>query len=391
MTTIKVAFCHIYLSPYRTKFFGRLYQQNSLSIDFFIGSIKPRGSPWIVNMQTINFRHKDLLSLKFKGFPLFNPSLAFELIKGKYHVFISGALEFPGTYVAFICAQFLRRPFILWCGETSESLKSGIEHSPIYRIFRLYILKPIITQILKMSDAFIVYGLKQKEYLMSLGAPAQRIHIALNAPDVDFLDTTSDKLEVLKRKYQPYLKIKHELSKKLILYVGQLEKQKRVDVLIKAFQLAVNEKNDAILLIVGSGSQKEELLKIADRYDNIYFIDYIPREDLAFFYNQCEFVVLPGLGGVALVEALYAGKPAIATNECDNASMLINEGENGHLVSPGNVHELYLAMRNILGSADIVEKMGNSSKRIVEQMCSIERMAEVFRNTISRVTMGNHD
>jgi glycosyltransferase involved in cell wall biosynthesis len=381
---IKVAFCQYYLAPWRIKFFEKLSQVDDLDIDFFMGSLKPKDSSWIIDSKRIKSKCRILFALKYKDIPLFNPFLLFRLIHGKYDVFISGSFEFPGTYIAFICSRLLRKPFILWSGETAESLKCGTNLS-LYCLVRKYILRPIINWLLKKTEAFIVYGFKHKEHLINLGASPQKISIALNAPDIDFLVIPDEKITAFRQKYQFLVNEKLNRHYKVILYVGKLVGAKRVDVLIKAFQLLIKERSDVVLCIVGDGVQREELLKIAGTNPNIYFLGSIPRESLSFFYGLCDVFVLPGFGGVTLVEALYSGKPVVATNLCDNASILIKDGENGYLVRPGSIDELYTAMKNILEDEEKCKNMGISSKKIVQQFCSIESMVETFKNSIVKV------
>jgi glycosyltransferase involved in cell wall biosynthesis len=388
---IKVAFCHIYLSPYRIGFFEKLSKSSLLDVDFFIGALKPEKVPWGIGLERIigkiRFKCRILFSLKFKGnFPIFNVSLPFRLIKGKYHVFLSGALEFPGTYIAFICSRALRKPFILWFGETYDRYIRLIKSSFMHKLFRLYIFKPIIKWILKSSDAFIVYGFEQKKHLIYLGAPVNRIHIALNAHDVSFItDVNTNRFSFLQEKYKMFLESKYNYSKKYILYTGSITSSKRLDTLLYAFKLLSKERNDVDLLIVGSGPYKSELVRIAERLNatNVHFLDAVMREELVFFYNLCDLFVLPGPGGVTLVEAMYAGKPVIASYECDNALLLIKNNVNGYIVSPGDIRELYLAIKNILlKDRKTLEKMGRCSRKIVEQTCSIDSMARVFENVI---------
>lgn len=389
---IRVAFCHIYLSPYRIGFFEELSKSSILDIDFFIGALKPKEITWGVGLENITrnikFKCHVLFSLKFKGRLIaFNPSLLFRLIKGKYHVFLSGALEFPGTYIAFICSRILRKPFILWFGETCESYRANLKRSFLYRLFRLYVLKPIIKWILTSSSAFIVYGMEQQKHLISLGAPANKIRIALNAHDVSFITNVNiNELSFLQEKYKAFLREKCDYPKKIILYTGSLVSSKKLDVLLKAFALLSKEMGDCSLLLIGSGPYKSDLLELAKQLgvsSKVRFLDAIERKELVVFYSLCDLFVLPGPGGVALIEAMYAGKPVIATHECDNAHILIRNGVNGYLVPPGDVYKLYLAMRNILlKDQGTLKEMGHRSREIVQQMCSIDKMVKVFENVI---------
>ena len=91
------------------------------------------------------------------------------------------------------------------------------------------------------------------------------------------------------------------------LSVSRLVPNKRIDLLVKAF----NELNFP-LLIVGSGSEKKQLMKIAR--NNIKFLDYQDEIVIKKLMEKCRAFVYAGIEdfGIAPVEAMAAGAPVIA-------------------------------------------------------------------------------
>lgn len=138
--------------------------------------------------------------------------------------------------------------------------------------------------------------------------------------------------------YMPHEMI--EALKKLTfgfaIYVGRLEANKHVDMLVESFQYveALN------LVIVGEGSQKVELIKLARRlrlHDRIFFIGHQSLH-LKYLYQQAECTILPSRiesFGMVLLESLACGTPVIAfggENHYTAAEEIILYSFNGSVV-----------------------------------------------------------
>jgi len=91
------------------------------------------------------------------------------------------------------------------------------------------------------------------------------------------------------------------------LVASALVPYKRIDLAILAF----NELN-LPLLIIGEGSEKKKLMKIAKK--NIKFMDWLAGSELKGYYEGCKALIFPGEEdfGIVPVEAQACGKPVIA-------------------------------------------------------------------------------
>ncbi len=120
------------------------------------------------------------------------------------------------------------------------------------------------------------------------------------------------------------LKLKVINNKKYFLVVSRLEPYKRVDLVINVFNKLPNEN----LIIVGKGSEKRRLTKMANK--NIYFFQDITDGELANLYAHAEALIMPqeeDFGYVAL-EAQFMGTPVIAYDK-GGAKETIVEGRTG--------------------------------------------------------------
>jgi alpha-1,6-mannosyltransferase len=105
-------------------------------------------------------------------------------------------------------------------------------------------------------------------------------------------------------------------DRKLLLYVGRLAKEKNTAKLFRAFELLQRRQpNEFHLLIIGDGSQRNQLRKLQARSKNISWIRYCsdPRE-LARYYRAAELFVHPGVQetfGLVALESQACGTPVV--------------------------------------------------------------------------------
>ena len=138
---------------------------------------------------------------------------------------------------------------------------------------------------------------------------------------------------------------------KTILYVGRLEKYKGLHYLIEAL---TKLDNDVFLEIVGVGSQKNALFKLANKLevgDRIKFYQNLPRNQLLQKYADADVFVLLSKReayGIGVAEALSSGTPCIVTN-----SSALTEWVDGKdcfgVDYPPNIDEVIRLLREVIG------------------------------------------
>ncbi len=123
-----------------------------------------------------------------------------------------------------------------------------------------------------------------------------------------------------------------------ILFAGRLEPMKGVDTLLAAFAIVREKHPQATLRIVGDGSQRGVLEKLAEGKVGIEFVGKVNHDQIAREYAQAE--IFCGLSrseafGNVFIEAQAAGCAVVATN-IGGIPDIVHEGVTGLLVPPND-------------------------------------------------------
>lgn len=135
--------------------------------------------------------------------------------------------------------------------------------------------------------------------------------------------------------------------------VAELHPTKGLDTLIEAFAHLTYEFPDAVLVIAGDGSEWTHLAKLVQIYDmpkRIVLSGFVP--DAVRALSALDLFVLPSRSealGYVLLEAGTAGLAAIGTR-VGGIPEIIEDGETGRLVPPGDPAALTAAMHDLLAN-----------------------------------------
>lgn len=185
-----------------------------------------------------------------------------------------------------------------------------------------------------------------------------------------------------------FLKEKDIGYDKFIVSVGQLEKVKGIDVLIKAFSKIEHEFPDFKLIIIGDGKEKESLKNLSSNLkiqNKIEFKGKLSLKETKDVMKNCYALVLSSLSeGLprVLMEAMALEKPIIGSRIAGIPD-LIKDNENGFLFEKSNSNELVKKLRVLLNNRDLAIRMGQKGKKIIENKFSNEKYIENYISMIN--------
>lgn len=149
-------------------------------------------------------------------------------------------------------------------------------------------------------------------------------------------------------------------NKKILLYVGRVVKEKNLEFLFSMLKNVQKKVSDAALLIVGGGPELEPLRNLAKREKldkDIFFTDYVPRENLAFYYSISKIFVFPSVTetqGLVTIEAMMGGLPVVAIGEMGTIDVM--QGDNGGFMVKNDLEEFSQRVIELLTDSSLHEK-----------------------------------
>jgi len=232
-------------------------------------------------------------------------------------------------------------------------------------VYRLY------AQSLASFDRVIIFSEQQKGLLEHYGVPG--INIAVIPNGVDIL------------KYAPgpsAFKQTLEASA-MVGYLGRVDSEKNVDVLIRAFQ-DVDSGDDVKLVVIGSGSERRRLER---RYANrriVFTGQVLDETERIGMLRAMDIFVLPSLVeglSLSLLEAMACGVAPVATDVGSDGEALRGAGM---VVDPKDLDaQLRLALRTLIEFPEFRAELGRKARaRAVERYSlsdNLDRLLAVYR------------
>jgi glycosyltransferase involved in cell wall biosynthesis len=161
----------------------------------------------------------------------------------------------------------------------------------------------------------------------------------------------------------------------LVLTPARLTEQKGHPVLLRA----AAEVPEVVFALAGDGPLRAGLEAEADRLgvgERVVFLGH--RTDIPDLLAACDIFALPSLyegSSLAVLEAMAAGRPVVSSSIGGTAE-LIEDGENGLLVPPGEVAPLVAALRRLIGDSALREDLAQNARRRVELEFTKQAMTE---------------
>jgi len=167
----------------------------------------------------------------------------------------------------------------------------------------------------------------------------------------------------------------------LLLYVGRLDKEKNLDLVLQALAMLPVEV-PIHLAMAGTGARRQELEKIAARLGiagRVTFLGFVPDEDLPALYSAAHCFVMAGtaeLQSIATMEAMASGLPVLAADAVALPE-LVRPGRNGYLFEPGNGEMLAGQINLVFTDRGLRDSMGRESLVIIQEH-AVERTVQKF-------------
>ena len=166
-------------------------------------------------------------------------------------------------------------------------------------------------------------------------------------------------------------------SRFCIASFGRLHEEKGHRFLIRAASELRELVPGCIFLLIGEGPERVSLERQVDEAglrDTVRLLGW--RKDVAVIFAIADVVVQPTLQEAfsqAMAEALWFSKPLVMT-DVSGASDLINDGENGMLIPPGDVAAIVSAVARLYAEPGLRDRLASEARTSVASRLSVENV-----------------
>ena len=248
-----------------------------------------------------------------------------------------------------------------------------------------WIERIIVMRLMNQADIVIPVGASMKDHLLEKGISSKKMIVLPQGVDMErFLSADGQSIRT-----------KYELDgSKVIVYSGKMDKERNLDILIRAFA-DVRKKNDAKLLMVGDGNDKKNLIRLAEELgvaSDILFVGWFVQSKVPNFIAAADIgvcLVLPPLefymksSPLKMLEYMALGKPVVANLEIPEQRSVIQESEGGILVEY-EIKSIAKGLEVLLRDIESSKVMGKKGQSWIMKTRSYDTLVRQIKEELPR-------
>ncbi len=203
------------------------------------------------------------------------------------------------------------------------------------------------------ADLVLTPSLAMKKVLKKQGVEP-KVEVMSNGIDYDFFKKKTD--------YTVHCRI---------VNIGRLGFEKRVDIVIQAFAVAIKSNPKLRLDIFGDGPARKSLQLLAKKLGVGKYIKFFGMYDIKkvsqqLFRYDCFVTASPiETEGIVILEAMASGLPILGVRKLAVPD-IVKDGKNGYLSRPSDVEGMAKNMLKVLESAKVLERMGKCALAVAK-------------------------
>jgi len=212
-------------------------------------------------------------------------------------------------------------------------------------------------RLVRAGDWWFAYTRGSADHLASLGLPAERITEVGNTIDCSALveaRSSVDRLTVSRLREEHGLAPGHTA-----LFIGGLSEAKNLAMLVEAARVAAAADPSFRLLVVGDGPDRDVVERAARECPAIRLLGPVfDHGGKAVLAAASDLMVLPGLAGLAVVDAFALGLPPIAVSPWHHAPEFeyLEDGRNCLITAP-DAESFAAAIGRLIGDPGLRERL----------------------------------
>jgi glycosyltransferase involved in cell wall biosynthesis len=263
--------------------------------------------------------------------------------------------------------------------EETETSKNKVVHYQ-YLLLR----KRIANYALHRADAIVAVTERTKQFMVDVHKiPADKIEIVPLGVDENIFKFDT--------KVRARVRTELGLDDKtpLILTAGRLDRAKKMDQLIRAFEKVIKREN-AQLIIIGTGDETierelKELVKKLGLRKSVKFIEFVNKSKLAGYYSAAD-IGFWNKASITIIEAMGCRLPVVLPEQTTIKSYVSNQ--NGLLFPEDDIKALSERLYDMVVDPESRMKMGARAQELVEKKYSYKittrKLLKIYKRCLEK-------
>jgi glycosyltransferase involved in cell wall biosynthesis len=260
-------------------------------------------------------------------------------------------------------------PYVLWgCGRVRNTEETYVRKS----------LYPFLCMLFGRAKAVVGYSRYAVDYYSSTyHVPRERCFFAPNSIPATAADEDR----------QAATQLRESLGlgpdKVVLLSVGAITKDKNLDMLFQLFREVRARHPEAELVVVGGGNYLEHVKQTYGADPGVHIMGAI-YDKVNLYFQMSDIFILPGLGGLALQQAVQNGKPVVCSIADGTELDLVKNGLNGYFIEPeAPLNEWVEKVSLLVADPEMRRRFGQHARYIVEHEFNSDLMFQGIENALA--------
>lgn len=294
------------------------------------------------------------------------------LFKPYKNYIITGDPNVLSNWAILILSKFLGKNILAW----THGIKEGRSLKRTLFVKTFY----------KFCSKVLLYGNLSRQVMLDKGFREDKLITIYNS--LDYESQLLIRNQIKKSSiYKDYFKN----SLPIIIYIGRIQKSKKLDLLVKAIQGINSETKICNLVFIGKDIGDNDVKKLVNQYninDSVWFYGpcYEEKEIGNLIYNA-DVCVSPGPVGLTALHAMTFGTPVI-TNDNFPFQMpefeVISDGQNGTFFKNDNLQDLINSIKKWTNlEKEEREKIRLSCYKTIDEKWNPNYQIEILKSIIN--------
>jgi glycosyltransferase involved in cell wall biosynthesis len=382
---MKIAIAHQGFIPhYRVRFFELLDERAAHDYVVFhgeppsgIGHYAAEGPFFFPNVKVNN------RELRIAGKSLIYQGILRRILRERFDAVILGThVQFLSNHLVLLAYRGLGRPVFYW-GHAKEKTTGGNRLAMSLSRSAFHFKNRTI----RMADGYLAYTQGGAERLATSGFDPGRVAVVGNTLDMDSqIALHREMLDMEEGLLRAELGLARDSV--VLVYVGRIYAEKRVDELIESVQRILAERRGPAVevVVIGDGPDASRVREVAGKLPFVQFTGELrDQAQVARYLRVASAVVVPGALGLAVNHALAHGLPVISrwTPLHGPEIEYLTPGRDSIMVE-GEFDDFVAALRTFVMSPGLRSEMA-SAAIVARERLSIEAMVQSFDAGVSRL------